>query len=280
MLTIGAIISLFSFCALLLAFVGIMSNPYRVHSQLTSYRQQVSELKQQNQQLNQWKQTVSGLDNELKKTRKQHVALLNLTGFTSLTELEKNQSDSGTLNSISPEKMAEIKEILNGATTRNKQLARVQDFVKNRNEVLNQTPMLWPTEGWVSSPYGYRQNPMGGRGRSHHDGIDIAAWHGTPVRATASGKVVFTGWNGGYGKMVRVKHKFGYETLYAHLSKIKVKQGQVIKKGTVVGNIGSTGRATGSHLHYEVRVNGKAINPEPYMVEKYDILAKLNKQED
>ncbi|MFP4686727.1 MAG: peptidoglycan DD-metalloendopeptidase family protein [bacterium] len=279
LLALICVITLTSFLALILAFVGIMSNPYRVRHQVSSYRQKIDRLEQENRQLNQWQQAVKGLEKELTKTKEQHVALLKLTGFTSLTAAE-NQSDSTISQIVSAKKLDEIKNILKDSGTRNKQLEEIQEFVQERNQVLDHTPMLWPAEGWVSSPYGYRQHPMGGRGRSHHDGVDLAAWHGSPVRATAAGEISFTGWNGGYGKTVNVKHKFGYETLYGHLSEITVKRGQQVKKGDVIGKIGSTGRSTGSHLHYEVRVNDKPLDPEPYMIENYDVLAQFKQSED
>lgn len=115
-----------------------------------------------------------------------------------------------------------------------------------------------------SSTFGVRQDPFLKR-KALHGGLDFAAPTGTPVAATAAGTVVSAGTNGGYGKMVEVEHAGGFVTRYAHLSRISVQEGETIEAGTIVGAIGSTGRSTGPHLHYEVRRNGSAINPKRFI---------------
>jgi len=117
-----------------------------------------------------------------------------------------------------------------------------------------------PVRGRFTSGFGFRIDPFTG-GRGYHAGIDIAGRYGTPIRAAKEGRVTFAGWNGGYGLCVIVKHQMGYETVYGHLSGITVKEGQYVSQGQVVGRMGNTGRSTGTHLHFEVRRYGKAINP-------------------
>ena len=133
-----------------------------------------------------------------------------------------------------------------------------------RSKVVIDTPSIVPTNGHITSLFGWRRSPFG-FGRDFHTGIDIAAPEGTPVYATAPGEVVCAGWSGGYGNLVRVKHKYGFETLYGHNSRIAVHMGQIIQKGQVVAYVGATGSATGNHTHYEIRLGGVAINPYPYM---------------
>lgn len=116
----------------------------------------------------------------------------------------------------------------------------------------------------VSSSYGWRTHPITGR-RSFHDGIDIAARYGTGVYAYAEGKVTFAGWNGGYGKVIFIDHGNGLQTRYAHLSKIYVSVGERVDTGEKIGAVGSTGRSTGPHLHFEVRQNGSTRNPWNYL---------------
>ncbi|WP_424931464.1 DUF5930 domain-containing protein [Amaricoccus macauensis] len=121
-----------------------------------------------------------------------------------------------------------------------------------------------------TSGYGYRRDPKG-RGRRMHAGIDLAAPKGTPIYATADGVVVSAGYEGGYGKVVRIRHEMGYETVYAHQTKLLVEKGQKVSRGDVIGAMGSTGRSTGVHLHYEVRLNGNAVNPMTYLEAAKDV---------
>ncbi|QZP09807.1 M23 family metallopeptidase [Caenibius sp. WL] len=116
----------------------------------------------------------------------------------------------------------------------------------------------------LSSRFGYRAHPILGR-RALHAGIDIPADHGTPVQASETGMVTFAGVRGGYGKMVEIDHGQGLRTRYAHLSRIAVGGGTPIARGQIVGLIGSTGRSTGNHLHFEVRVHGRAVDPLGYI---------------
>ena len=122
------------------------------------------------------------------------------------------------------------------------------------------TPSIWPAAGYVSSPYGLRFN-----GTEFHQGIDIAADMGTPIVATADGVVTAAGWNGGYGNMVDVDHGGGIVTRYGHASAVAVTVGQQVRRGEVIAYVGSTGRSTGPHVHYEVRVDGQPVNPAGYL---------------
>ncbi len=122
------------------------------------------------------------------------------------------------------------------------------------------TPKGWPTKGWLTSYFGMRKSPFTGK-RVMHEGLDIAANTGTPVIATADGIVARVRYSPGYGKMVIIDHGYGYRTIFAHNSKILVEAGERIKRGDVVAKVGNTGQSTGSHLHYELRLNGVPIDP-------------------
>lgn len=117
---------------------------------------------------------------------------------------------------------------------------------------------LWPLEGTVSSGFGPRNGRM-------HEGIDIAAPHGSPVRSVAAGRVIYADWAGSYGLLVKIDHGGGIETRYAHNSRITVKPGERVSAGQVIARVGSTGRSTGAHLHFEVRVNGEAVDPRQWL---------------
>lgn len=126
-------------------------------------------------------------------------------------------------------------------------------------------PSIWPVAGAMRGGFGFRRNPFGGSGSEFHKGQDISAPMGTPVIATADGVVTNAGWLRGYGQVVYVDHGNGLSTRYGHLSRIDVAVGQIVQRGGQVGLVGSTGRSTGPHLHYEVRVEGQATNPVPYL---------------
>lgn len=116
----------------------------------------------------------------------------------------------------------------------------------------------------LTSGYGSRSDPFNGK-RAKHSGVDIAAKTGTPVYATGDGYIGRSRWAGGYGNLVEINHGGGYQTRFGHLSQRLVTEGQYVRRGTLIGRIGSTGRSTGPHLHYEVRVNGLAVDPTPYI---------------
>ena len=150
--------------------------------------------------------------------------------------------------------------------------AKAEDFqkllgaIKNENYRRDVTPSQWPTDGgFISSPFGGRPNPFSGYGRDWHPGIDIAVDYGTPVYASAAGYVQQAGWYGGYGKYIRLGHDFGYETAYGHMSRLAVSAGSFVKKGEVIGYVGSTGYSTGPHLHFEILKYGEQVNPSSLM---------------
>ncbi|HYE85102.1 MAG TPA: M23 family metallopeptidase [Vicinamibacterales bacterium] len=150
-----------------------------------------------------------------------------------------------------------LKDLLTGLEDR---LQSVRTDVDKRNQLAAATPSIWPTHGWLSSSMGNRADPLTGE-RDFHPGLDISADRGDPVYSTADGKVTTAAAAGNYGNLVTVDHGFGLETRYGHLSAFKVKVGQTVKRGDLLGLVGSTGRTTGAHLHYEVRANGRILNP-------------------
>ena len=128
------------------------------------------------------------------------------------------------------------------------------------------TPTVWPVVGKLESGFGGRRNPFGGSSYEFHSGQDIDAKTGDPVVSGASGKVIFAGWQNGYGQVVTIDHGGGLTTRYGHLSHIDVPVGQAVERGQFIGRVGSTGRSTGPHLHYEVRINDQPVNPLQYLL--------------
>ena len=141
----------------------------------------------------------------------------------------------------------------------------LMQVIRSNKELWASTPSIWPVQGWVSSSFGYRTSPFTMQ-REFHKGLDISAPQGTPIYAPAKGKVTFTGRDGGYGIAVMVDHGSGMSTRYAHLHSMAVKNGQQVTRGQLIAYVGSTGRSTGPHLHYEVRLNGVPVDPTRYIL--------------
>ena len=143
-------------------------------------------------------------------------------------------------------------------------IVRVHNWLAKGERILKATPAIYPVRGRISSRFGPRIHPKT-QEQKNHLGIDIVARSGSPVAATADGRVVFSGNRKGYGKVIVINHGFGFQTIYAHNSHLSVRSGSPVKRGQVIARVGSTGHTTGPHLHYEVRKNGEPIDPRPYL---------------
>lgn len=150
-----------------------------------------------------------------------------------------------------------LRNLLRGLESR---LSYVRRDVERQEALAAATPSIWPTYGWLTGTFGRRSDPFTGE-PAFHQGLDISTEKGQPIYATAHGVVESSGYTGEYGNLIVLKHDFGLSTRYGHLSKFSVKPGAVVKRGEVIGFVGSTGRSTGAHLHYEIVANGKLINP-------------------
>jgi murein DD-endopeptidase MepM/ murein hydrolase activator NlpD len=157
-----------------------------------------------------------------------------------------------------------LRTVLEGLDT---SLSLVRRTVEKRNALAAATPSIWPAHGWLSSPMGHRTDPVNG-GDDFHAGLDIAGDKGQPVFATADGTIDFAGYRGDYGNLVVIDHGYGLETRYGHLQSFEMAKGGKVQRGDVIGHVGSTGRATGNHLHYEVLANGTLLNPLRLLTQK------------
>lgn len=178
------------------------------------------------------------------------------TQFTELASMESPKALTGKLDRLSAE-----------ATRQEQSLHELQAYFQDQKSLLASTPSLWPTRGWVTSDFGSRLDPYTAD-RVMHAGMDIAAPHGKDVFAPSDGTVVFAGLEGGYGNVIVIDHGYGIKTRYGHLAKILVKAGERVKRGSLIAAVGNTGRSTGPHLHYEVRVNGIPQNPRKFILEE------------
>ncbi|MGE5893659.1 MAG: M23 family metallopeptidase [bacterium] len=143
-------------------------------------------------------------------------------------------------------------------------VANIKDYLSEQRDIYMATPKGWPVSGYITSPFGYRIHPQK-QVKEMHTGLDIAAQPGSPVTATADGVVSFAGWSGGNGNLVVIEHGFSLSTCFAHNKSLLVSVGQRVKRGDIIAYVGSTGNSTGPHVHYEVWIDKKPVNPKTYV---------------
>ncbi len=158
-----------------------------------------------------------------------------------------------------------VDRALRATQLREQGVLQLWDGLSERQNLLTSTPSVKPARGWFTSRFGYRIDPFTNRPEMHA-GLDLAAPSGTPVMAPADGIVSYVGHEGGYGKLVSIDHGYGVVTRYGHNSRVFVEQGQKVRRWDVISAVGSTGRSTGAHLHYEVRIHGIAVDPMNYIL--------------
>jgi murein DD-endopeptidase MepM/ murein hydrolase activator NlpD len=159
-----------------------------------------------------------------------------------------------------------ISSLENEAHRQEASLRELSEYFEDQKSMLASTPSIWPTQGWVTSDFGVRLDPYNAD-RTMHQGLDISTPHGQAVMTPSDGTVVFNGTEGGYGKVLVIDHGYGVKTRYGHLSETFVRLGERVARGQKVAAVGNTGRSTGPHLHYEVRVNGIPENPRKFILE-------------
>ena len=172
---------------------------------------------------------------------------------------------SGKIDTIDYQEISKQSfELLEEYKASMKSYSEVINHITKQREMFRYTPSIWPCSGMISSPYGIRFHPIFNT-KFFHPAIDIANKKGTPIVATADGVVAFAGWMRGYGNVIAIEHGHKYRTVYAHLAKMLVKKGEFVTKGQEIAKMGSTGRSTGPHVHYELHLNKRPINPRKYL---------------
>lgn len=236
----------------------------------------LSELESQNQTLvvenRQYEQTTPRLQARIKTLQ----AMVNkLSVMAGIDKLPPDPSIAGvggvsSLEMVAPprETQPSLQTLESDVEQLTERSARLETFYKDRTLLLASTPSIWPARGYLSANFGNRNDPFTGQ-RDFHAGIDISTPIGTPVHAPADGVVVSMGVRGGYGNAIVVDHGFGIVSRYGHLDRFNVKPGQKVRRGDVIGFVGSTGKSTAPHLHYEVWVNDQAQNPIQYILDEY-----------
>lgn len=177
------------------------------------------------------------------------------------TEIDKNFSSANQEPQIAGEGGPETSEMPEPRNELETQIRELEQLSRDSE----QTPSIYPLTGKINDDFGARRNPFGGASSEFHSGLDIDGEKGAPVVAPANGVILKAGWSGGYGNMIEIDHGSGLTTRYGHLSQIEVEIGASITRGQLIGKVGSTGRSTGPHLHYEVRIDGEAVSPHSYL---------------
>ncbi len=186
-------------------------------------------------------------------------------GGTTEEELKNLPALTENHNTVIRAMHTQLDQLDEASVVQGKAFEQLCNYIKSRKSLLASTPAIYPTKGWISSNFGYRKSPFTGL-REFHSGLDIATRSGTPIIATADGIITFARRNGGLGLMVGIDHGHGKITRYGHLLKCLVKRGDQVNRGDKIGLVGNTGRSTAPHLHYEIHVNGIAVNPQKYIL--------------
>ena len=231
--------------SIILWFIG-MGYVYTVAVDALEYSRMKERVNYYSSQFIEMKKTMTSLQNAENEFRK-------LFSFKTKERILENidTSDNGSID------METLKEEIKLTM---ESVGEIRDYLSQQRDNYIATPKGWPVVGRISSPYGYREHPNTGM-RDFHSGMDIASEPGTPVKATADGIVSFAGWSGGNGNLLALEHGLGFSTYYAHNRLVVVRVGQKIKRGDVIGYVGSTGNSTGPHVHYEVWKDGRSLNP-------------------
>src|SRR5215510_9705394 len=222
---------------------------------------------------------VEYLEHEIRQLREENQEVnskkdLLITRFMAIDSVQRNIVENSGISRQSkigkkigqggPDGNADLKDIEQATTALEAELLEIKD-VFDRNQIkLSSTPNGWPVRGYITDGFGSRRNPFG-RGYEQHTGLDIATNQGISIDATADGVVIFAGAYGGYGNVVVIDHGYGITTRYAHMAQIDVTLGQHVTRGKSIGTVGSTGRSTAPHCHYEVRLHDRPVNPLIYL---------------
>lgn len=267
-------------CVIMLLFVGSFVNYRYTVNTASAEKIELSRLKQVNtaqaQQIEKLAKDTANLQQDMNRLDQLDGEIRRVLNSDELTSVSRSgvvrpgaerDGQGGPVVKPQLNELANlVKDMQNNVKEREQSLTALKQALIEKNDRLVATPSIWPASGDVTSRFGWRSSPWGGWGSDYHPGIDIANDIGTPIVAAADGDVVFAGWNsGGYGNLVQVDHGNGTVTLYGHNSANSVSVGQKVHKGDIVAYMGSTGNSTGPHVHYEVRVNGTAVNPASFL---------------
>lgn len=238
-----------------------------------SQTHELSKLRRENRELQtaneQFGKSVENLRTQLRTVEDRTRKLAIIAGITTLDEA--SQGGSGGLRNdelVSNPYRDDVDKMSFRSHSLNKDLNVLEQKFTAQSHLLSSTPSIAPVRGILTDGFGGRSDPFTGE-RGQHGAIDISSAVGQPIRSPADGIVVKAEWANGYGNVIFISHGYGYSTRYGHLSSFATKPGQRVKRGDIIGYVGSTGRSTGPHLHYEVRVNNNPVNPLEYILNAF-----------
>ena len=238
------------------------------------------ETRQQRQQLVTFAKSIDDLQGEMGRLRQFDMKLRVMADLDGVVYPEQVMGIGGEnpepFNPLETELSFQDQSLMDGMTRglerlktessiQERSFQELVEYLEDQKSLLASTPSIWPVKGWITSGFGYRTSPFTGR-REIHKGLDVATRTGTPIISPADGIVVFSGREGGFGNMILVDHGYGIVTRYGHCSSLDAKLGEKVQRGDIIARVGNTGRSTGPHLHYEVAVNGVAVNPMRYIL--------------
>lgn len=248
------------------AVVGLLTVTYGAYrlaehavvvAKLNLMQQQVRDLREKNQEAENQKGLLLSRLTALDTTQRK---LAEVSGISRPSDINKSLIGQG-----GPDGNASMTDIERATVALESELRQIKDVFDKNQVQLSSTPSGWPVRGYITDGFGFRKNPFGGGGTENHAGLDIATNHGTAIQSTADGIVIFAGVYGGYGNVVVIDHGYGITTRYGHMSRIDVEVGQQVTRGKQIGAVGSTGRSTAPHCHYEVRLHDRPVNPLNYL---------------
>jgi murein DD-endopeptidase MepM/ murein hydrolase activator NlpD len=228
---------------------------------------------QQKKEITAYQNSVGALENQLKVLGDKASKLNVMAGIKSAELLPSagfvggSYPGQSSLAAPPPVTPGELQNVQNRAADIGRNFDTLVHFFENKAVELAAMPSIWPVRGWPSSGFGWRPDPFTGI-QTFHYGLDIVAAYGSPISATADGHVISVSFDRFLGHHVRILHGNGRTTIYGHLSKVLTRVGKKVVRGDVIGEVGSSGKSIGPHLHYEVRVNDKAVNPYQFILEE------------
>jgi murein DD-endopeptidase MepM/ murein hydrolase activator NlpD len=239
-------------CIIALTFFWIVGTVYTLFTAVSSvqYQDMKGKLSYYTNEFNELRTNMVAL----KKAEEQFRYLFSLGSRDAILK-NLEASDSGNID------LSALKNQIQLSMTA---VGEIRSYIKHTRDIFVATPKGFPVATNISSPYGQRVNPMN-QDMEFHSGVDLSAPQGTPIHATADGIISFAGWSGGSGLLVVIEHGFDMTTCYGHATQIIVKVGEKVKRGQIMGYVGSTGSSTGPHVHYEIWVKGKTVNPSAYI---------------